>query len=78
MATVAPYAQDVAAILAAERTASNKAQMLLDRFTALPSAAEREAFVLALAGEVLVARAQATLEAALHEQRQEIVRRYVG
>ncbi len=53
-----PYACVIETVLANDRANTSKAEMIFDRYTALPSKAEREAFVLALVAELLVRRAR--------------------
>ena len=47
---------DIEKVLANDRANSSKAEVIFDRYTALPSKAEREAFVLALVAELLTSR----------------------
>lgn len=53
-----PYGYEIDAVLANDRASGSKAEAIFDRYTALPSETEREAFVLALVAELLVSRAR--------------------
>ncbi|HJS84279.1 MAG TPA: hypothetical protein VJ779_02335 [Acetobacteraceae bacterium] len=55
-----PYGCEIELILANNRVNSSKAELIFERYTALPSKMEREAFVLALIAELLVNRARLT------------------
>jgi len=56
--SVYPYGHEIEKVLATGRATSSKVVLIFDRYTALQSKAEQEAFVLALAAELLVSRAR--------------------
>ena len=52
--SIYPYSLEIGRMLAKDRANASRAEMMFDRYTALPLEQEREAFVLALVAELLV------------------------
>ncbi len=61
-----PYGHVIETTLGGDRANSSKAEAIFDRYAALPSKEEREAFVLALIAELLVSHAR--LSGRLHTE----------
>jgi hypothetical protein len=55
---IQPYGNEIAITVNDSRANASKVQLLFDRYTSLGGAREKEAFVLALIGELMVTHAR--------------------